>query len=116
MSDSYQAIYDAVRSRIQGGDIGEAVRDAINQQASGLSFAIEGIKYEMQMAANMAQRPSVQYRPSIGIDGNKWCALYGNNLMEGVAGFGDSPAEAMAAFDAEWNKRIERASATGETE
>jgi len=106
MSDTYQAVYDAVRSRISGGDLGEAVRDALGQQASGLSFAIEGIKYEMQLAASMTQRPSVQYRPSIGVDGDQWCALYGDNLQNGVAGFGDSPAEAMTAFDAEWHKKI----------
>jgi hypothetical protein len=106
VSDTYQAVYDAVRSRISGGDLGEAVRDAINQQASGLSFAIEGIKYEMQLAAAMAQRPSVQYRPAISIDGNQWCALYGDNLQDGVAGFGDSPAEAMQAFDTEWVTKL----------
>jgi hypothetical protein len=106
MSDSYQAIYDAVRSRIHGGDLGEAARDAINLQASGLSFAIEGVKQEMYITASMAQRPSVQYRPAISIDGNQWCALYGDNLQDGVAGFGDSPVEAMAAFDIEWHKKL----------
>ncbi|MGO4763852.1 hypothetical protein AB4120_15045 [Cupriavidus sp. 2KB_3] len=106
MSDSYQAIYDAVRSRIHGGDVGEAMREAIGQQASGLSYAIEGVKHEMLAAAMMAQRPSVQYRPTISIDGNQWCALYGDNLQDGVAGFGDSPAEAMADFDTEWHKKI----------
>lgn len=106
MTDTYQAIYDAVRSRISSGDLGEAVREAIGQQASGLSFAIEGIKHEMLTAATMAQRPSVQYRPAISLDGDQWCALYGDNLQDGVAGFGDSPAAAMAAFDIEWHKNI----------
>lgn len=46
--------------------------------------------------------PSAVYRPAIYIDGNKWCALYGADLMAGVAGFGDSPAEAMAEFDKAW--------------
>lgn len=50
--------------------------------------------------------PSVLYRPSISIDGNQWCALYGENLLDGVVGFGDSPAEAMAAFDKEWAKKL----------
>ncbi|MCW0104448.1 hypothetical protein [Burkholderia pseudomallei] len=35
-----------------------------------------------------------------------WCALYGPNLMEGVCGFGDSPAEAMADFDKNWLAKI----------
>lgn len=28
-------------------------------------------------------------------DGNKWCALLGTDLQEGVAGFGDTPKEAL---------------------
>lgn len=47
-------------------------------------------------------RPSVLYRPALMADGNKWCALYGENLAEGVAGFGDTPAEAMHEFDKAW--------------
>ena len=30
-------------------------------------------------------RPHVQMRPQISLDGDKWCALYGENLQEGVA-------------------------------
>jgi hypothetical protein len=47
-------------------------------------------------------RPAILYRPKLSIDGNQWCALYGDNLQEGVAGFGDSPGEAMIAFDKAW--------------
>jgi hypothetical protein len=28
-------------------------------------------------------------------DGNQWCALEGENLQEGTAGFGTSPSEAL---------------------
>lgn len=28
-------------------------------------------------------------------DGNQWCALLGPDLQEGVAGFGDTPKEAL---------------------
>jgi len=28
-------------------------------------------------------------------DGNQWCALIGNNLQDGVAGFGSTQSEAM---------------------
>ena len=49
-------------------------------------------------------RPSVLFKPRIFMDGNKWCCLYGDNLQEGVAGFGDSPNEAARAFDKEWCK------------
>lgn len=51
---------------------------------------------------NESQRPSVLYRPSLSIDGNMWCALYGANLQDGVAGFGETPEKAMLDFDKNW--------------
>lgn len=64
--------------------------------------------YWNQMYTNAcdAGEPSVLYRPRLFIDGNQWCALYGENLQDGVAGFGDSPAEAMLEFDRNWNKKL----------
>ena len=32
-------------------------------------------------------------------DGNRWCYLLGENLQEGVAGFGESPYEAAKSFN-----------------
>jgi hypothetical protein len=55
-----------------------------------------------QDAAYQTMLPSVIYRPALSQDGGKWCALYGANLQEGVAGFGDTPAEAMRDFDNHW--------------
>ena len=52
-------------------------------------------------------RPSVMFRPQISIDGNQWCALYGENLQDGVAGFGDSPALAMEAFDKAFQEKLD---------
>lgn len=57
-------------------------------------------------AALEQSRPSTVYRPRLSIDGNQWCALYGDNLQDGVAGFGDSPAMAMRDFDAEWLRKL----------
>jgi len=51
-------------------------------------------------------RPSTVHKPKLFKDGNMWCALYGINLQEGVAGFGKSPEYAMIAFDKEWNMDI----------
>jgi len=59
-----------------------------------------------QQAAYDFTRPSVLFRPSLSIDGNKWCALYGRNLQDGVAGFGDSPEAAMRDFDTVWQKSL----------
>lgn len=44
-------------------------------------------------------RPSAIYKPNLFIDGDKWCALYGGNVQEGIAGFGDSPADALVDFN-----------------
>jgi hypothetical protein len=46
--------------------------------------------------------PSVLYRPTLSVDGNRWCALYGADLQAGVAGFGDSPFAAMNDFNRNW--------------
>jgi hypothetical protein len=51
-------------------------------------------------------RPSNLYRPKLYIDGDKWCALYGENLQDGVAGFGKSPELAYLDFDNEWHKEL----------
>lgn len=47
--------------------------------------------------------PHTQMRPRVFPDGNAWCALYGDDLQCGVAGFGKTPAEACADFDTNWN-------------
>lgn len=37
-------------------------------------------------------------------DGNQYCCLYGDNLHDGIAGYGDTPYKAVLAFNNEWNK------------
>ena len=86
---SYQAIYDAAFRQF---DI-SFQRDIVVQE---IVFTMGEIRKEHT-------RPSVLMRPSLTVDGNQWCALYGDNLQEGVAGFGDTPEEAFKAFDAAWN-------------
>lgn len=51
-------------------------------------------------------RPSMMLKPSLTIDGNQWCALYGADLQDGVAGFGYSPADAYLDFDKNWNMNL----------
>jgi hypothetical protein len=120
MADTYQAIYDAVRSRIHGTNVGEVVAEQA-RQAFDISLAVACVRDEFASLAMEQQRPSVLYRPSIGPDGNKWCALYGANLVDGVAGFGETPAEAMLDFDRAWttercpSKRKDRQSICGYT-
>lgn len=100
MTDTHQAIYDAVRSRLSNGDIGSAVENAIRD--AGLSHYADRAASTIESVAYEYQNPSAIYRPRISADGNMWCALYGDNLQEGVAGFGETPAKAMRAFDLAW--------------
>jgi hypothetical protein len=68
-----------------------------------MSYATEQSVLNNQWnAAQSQQLPSVLYRPRLMADGTKWCALYGDDLASGVAGFGDTPAEAMHEFDKAW--------------
>lgn len=52
------------------------------------------------------RRPCYMLKPRIFIDGNKWCALYGDNLQDGVAGFGDSPEQTYRNFDENWCAKL----------
>jgi hypothetical protein len=66
--------------------------------------------YWNQMYANACDQsaPSLALKPRLFIDGNQWCALYGDNLQDGVAGFGSSPDKAMRDFDLEWHKSLDQ--------
>jgi hypothetical protein len=43
--------------------------------------------------------PHTIFVPKLSRDGNMWCALYGENIMEGIVGFGRSPNKAIERFD-----------------
>ena len=55
------------------------------------------------LLAEQMLRPSMILRPRLSIDGDQWCALYGDNLQDGVAGFGTSPGAAYQSFDMAWH-------------
>ena len=45
-----------------------------------------------------------QLKPRIFKDGNKWFVLYGENIMTGIYGSGDTPYLAVIDFDKAWHK------------
>lgn len=98
MSDSYQAIYDAIRSRISGGDLSEAAR-----QAFDISFYMGQVQAAFQEAAAEMCRPSVVFKPTITQDGDAWLAILGD-LPTGVVGTGKTPSAAMYDFDMAWHR------------
>ena len=82
-----------------------AVKDGIEQAfCIAASLAAEHV----QIVGNELIRPTVTMRPKVYLDGNSWCALYGESPQEGVAGFGKSPAEACEAFDKAWYSKEPR--------
>jgi len=98
MTDSYQAIYDAVRSRISGGNISDAVERAC-REAFDMGNMRAILIQDFCAAAQEMARPAVVFKPTLSADGDMWCALLGEDLQSGIAGFGKTPAEAMIAFD-----------------
>ena len=60
---------------------------------------------QIEETAYLYRAPSMVFRPRISMDGDQWCALYGENLQDGVAGFGASPSLAMSAFDLAWETK-----------
>ena len=53
----------------------------------------------MNRACELAAAPSTHLKPRLFPDGDRWCALYGENLQDGLCGHGKTPEEAMADFD-----------------
>lgn len=61
-------------------------------------------KYED--ARNIQYLPSAIFKPKLYIDGNKWCAGYGE-MPNGVFGFGYSPQLAMDDFNKSFNETLD---------
>ena len=95
MSD-YQAIYDAVRSRIGYFD-GQSLTQEIANRFD-ISFQVDMIKNEAISVCYEQLRPSVLFKPELILVDRIWQAKYGT-----FTGFGDSPEKAMRDFDTNWN-------------
>lgn len=57
---------------------------------------------EAFVTAEAARAPHVLMRPHLAKDGNMWSFLYGDNIQEGVCGFGETVEAAAADFDKNW--------------
>lgn len=77
--------------------------DSLEHEAAVQHTIAAGVELARQETLS---RPSYLLHPRLSIDGNQWCALYGENLQDGVAGFGDSPEAAYAAFDKAWHEPL----------
>jgi hypothetical protein len=67
------------------------------------TVVVDQMCHAARMAAEnicaIAAEPFTRLRPALYPDGDQWCALYGENLQEGVAGFDPSPYDAEQAFN-----------------
>lgn len=61
---------------------------------------------EIAQDNHQGSRPAMAFKPRVFLDGNKWCALYGEDLQIGVAGFGDTPELATRDFDRNWHSQM----------
>lgn len=77
-----------------------------NMAANAICHSASMVQESFQQVAYEQMRPSVLFKPRLYPDGNQWCALLGEDLQAGVCGFGDSPAEAMYAFDKAWATKL----------
>ena len=94
-----QEIYDAVRSKINGGNVSDAVESVARDAFGAVSHQAQMVAQDWSIAAHEQQRPCVLFKPKIMQDGNAWIALLGDDLVTGVVGCGNTPAEAMVDFD-----------------
>lgn len=76
-----------------------------NVEVGDLVEDVEALSDIIDSLAQRLESPSIMFNPRVFQDGNQWCALYGPDLQVGVAGFGDTPAEACSAFDQAWRGR-----------
>ena len=83
------------------------MNDTYSQMAANaICHVASMVGEEVRATAGEYARPSVVWKPRLCVDGNQWCALLGDNLQDGVSGFGDSPAEAMWDFDKKWFAKL----------
>ena len=73
--------------------------ERFNEEQHHMAIYYQNICYQ-------SERPSTIYKPKIYKDGSLWCALYGSNIQDGVAGFGKSPALACEDFDRMWEEQM----------
>lgn len=81
----------------------EAMEVAFAGMCHSIQQRVEGCAIDVALAM---KAPHLLYKATLSKDGDKWCWLYGENLQEGIAGFGDTPAKAAESFDRAWTGEL----------
>lgn len=74
------------------------------------------VRHEGEMAVIIEQQEMnlfTMLKPKVSIDGNQYCVLYGDNLQEGIAGFGDTLMLAIYDFNKQFHKPIIKSAVHG---
>lgn len=107
--DTYQPIYDAVRTALRNTDVGAAVQEAFRM--ANLDFYITQASQTIQQVAWEVRdeqiRPSILFKPTLirregdVPKGSEWCVTLGETGRSFNA-YGPTPDAAMRAFDKAW--------------
>ena len=66
-----------------------------------------GIEHQERLNILITEQ-ELQYVKAFGLepfkDGNSWCVLLGENIQEGICGFGETPMKAILDFNRAMNK------------
>ena len=68
----------------------------------------EVLRQDLSMQFEMERIEYVKFsmiQPKLYKDGNQWCCLYGDNIQEGITGFGDTPYLAILDWNNAWGKQ-----------
>ena len=63
--------------------------------------SLESLRYA---EFDLVNSPFGLLKPVMSMDGNQFCFLLGDNLQEGLAGFGDTPRLAAVDFNKQFNE------------
>lgn len=78
----------------------EDLKDMAKEEAEALLDIFREIFAPVvaEAESSVVERICNEIGATLSLDGNAWCVLLGDNLQEGVSGFGDRPYEALVAF------------------
>lgn len=77
---------------------------------------ISNVGNELYEAAEKLNSYAVAYKLIPFRDGNQWCVLLGADLQVGIAGFGDTPAKAIADFERSMHSSVKDSLTTAQAQ
>jgi hypothetical protein len=92
LSKLWNQIDDEYDQPINFAGFSQDYQQAMSNRKAGL----EGIDLEIAFANETTDIKPLYQGIHLTLDGDKWCALIGENLQVGIAGFGDDPIAALS--------------------